>query len=1226
MLDIHEVMEDLHPPPMLDEYGERPRKRRRLVGPPIHMPSFLVETVLEWKVEGEIKTATALLLLDSGATGPVLASHFIKKHKIPLERKLHKVQMLAANGGQIEGGTHHTTSLGVWIGNHVSDMKFEALGIPDEGSRNLVGYLPMSWLTIHNPDIDWQLGKIKWRSDYCQRHCLPSTVKLEWITEEQMLREPKDQVHVFGLAVYHDEDGGDISARLVDYYKDYADIFSEEKIHALPEHSKYDHKIELEPGTTPPFGPIYPLSESELRVLRKYLDEMLASGKIQRSTSPAAAPILFVPKPDGTLRLCIDYRGLNKITIKNRYPLPLMNELRDRLGKARFFTKLDLKNGFYLLRIAKGDEWKTAFRCRYGLYEYTVMPFGLCNAPSTFQSMINDVFHDLLDEGVVVYLDDILIYSEDEDSHINLVRRVMERIRVAKLCCSIKKSVIHAREVEFLGYHISPEGISMSIAKVESVRNWPVPRNVKDIQAFLGFANFYRRFIEGFSKVCKPLTDLTQKDRVFEWTPQCEEAFQRLKTLFTEGPILAHFDHTRFTRVETDASDFALGAILSQLCEDNKWHPIAFHSRKFQPAEVNYDVHDKEMTAIVVAFKEWEHLLMSVKHEVTIFTDHKNLEYFNTTKVLNRRQHRWAEFLQPFNFKVVYREGRLNEKADTLSRRRDYRPEEGGEPLAVPQKFFGPGQYEQVPVDGHVLLTQQRLRKMTSLTLADTFSDKIRAAGAADPAYVALQKAIEGKKKVKLDVDFVDGLLYVKGRWYIPDSRELKHTIFKAEHDSRVAGHFGQFKTLERIKANFWWPGMAQDVEEYVRSCDACQRNKSTRHKKYGLLDPLEIPNRPWDDISMDFIVGLPASGGHTKIWVVVDRFSKMAHFIPLSTDTPIKEIANIFLREIWRLHGLPSSVISDRDSRFQSKFWLEVMDALKVDVRLSTAFHPQTDGQTERVNQILEQYLRCYCSYQQDDWAELLPLAEHAYNSAVSESTKISPFEANYGFSPQTNWLERPKRKRQNPGSEEVYEGWTSVWQIMRENLDRAQARQRKWYDQKRQPAPEYNTLEDVKEGRAKVADKVMLSRQNIKTKRPTEKLDHKYFGPFVVKRKIGQRAYELELPARMKIHPVFYVGLLEPYRESTDPERKQDPPLPDEVDNELSFVVDKIVDSRWFGPAKGKFPARFVQYMVVWAGYGPEENSWEPYEVLEGTAEKALQDYHSKYPRRPRDHRVKV
>jgi len=312
--------------------------------------------------------------------------------------------------------------------------------------------------------------------------------------------------------------------------------------------------------------------------------------------------------------------------------------------------------------------------------------------------MINGIFRDLLDEGVIAYLDDILIYSEDEESHIDLVRRVMERIRKAKLCVSIDKSVIHQREVVFLGYHISEKGISMTSDKVEAVKSWPVPRNVKDVQAFLGFANFYRRFIQGFSKVCKPLTDLTRKGTAFAWSAVCEDAFQLLKQLFTEGPILAHFDADRPTRVETDASDFALGAVLSQLCDDGKWHPVAFHSRKFQPAEINYDVHDKEMTAIMAAFKEWEHLLRSTRDQVVVFSDHKNLEYFNSSKILNRRQHRWAEFLQPFNCKVVYRDGRLNETADVLSRRRYYRPEGGGQFLDNPrQTFLKPGPYELDP-------------------------------------------------------------------------------------------------------------------------------------------------------------------------------------------------------------------------------------------------------------------------------------------------------------------------------------------------------------------------------------------------------------------------------------------------------------------------------------------------------------------------------------------------
>ena len=304
---------------------DRAPKRLCVEGPPIHKRLFLVQTTLEWKLNSKTKKVPARLLLDSGCTGLEMSKSFIKRHGMPLEAKRQKLNLVAANGQQIEGGTHNTKSIGVWIEKHVSDIKFESIGIRDEGPWGLAGYLPMSWLVEHNPDIDWTNWKIKWRSENCRKHCLPSKIKIEWMTEEEMLREPKEQRHVFGMAVFHDEDGEDISLRLIDHYKDYADIVSEEKIHALPEHSKYDHKTELEPGTMPPFGPIYPLSESGLRVLRKYFDEMLASGKIVRSTSPTAAPIHFVPKPDGTLRLCIDYRGLNKITIKNRYPHPLMN-------------------------------------------------------------------------------------------------------------------------------------------------------------------------------------------------------------------------------------------------------------------------------------------------------------------------------------------------------------------------------------------------------------------------------------------------------------------------------------------------------------------------------------------------------------------------------------------------------------------------------------------------------------------------------------------------------------------------------------------------------------------------------------------------------------------------------------------------------------------------------------------------------------------------------------
>ena len=305
------------------------------------------------------------------------------------------------------------------------------------------------------------------------------------------------------------------------------------------------------------------------------------------------------------------------------------------------------------------------------------MPFGLCNAPSTFQSMINDVFRDMLDVGVIAYMDDILIYTETVEEHVARVRRVMERLRKTRLCVSIKKSSFHQREVEFLGYKISDEGISMTSTKVQEIRAWSTPKKVVDVQSFMGIANFYHRFIKGFGKIAKPLTDLTRKGIKWAWTPSCQDPFDTLKEMFTTGPILTHFDDTRPTKWETDASDFPLGSVLSQLCEDEKWHPVAFHSRKFSPAEINYDVHDKEMAAIVAALKQWAYMLMSLDYLILMYTDCKNLEYFNTTKTVNRRQHRWAEFLQRFNFQVIYREGQLNKKADALLRCRDYSPEGG---------------------------------------------------------------------------------------------------------------------------------------------------------------------------------------------------------------------------------------------------------------------------------------------------------------------------------------------------------------------------------------------------------------------------------------------------------------------------------------------------------------------------------------------------------------------
>jgi len=481
---------------------KRPDKRLRLTGTPRHTRSIHVRVRLEWSHNQERLSGEALLLLDSGATGAVLSSDWVKNAQVLCVRPKEPTPILDASGNHIPGsGLHYTTKVDMYIGDQVNKTRFEVADMP---AGKVDGYLPMSWLKDHNPEINWEKGSLKWRSEYCKAHCLRKERRLEFITEEELLAEDPDNIFVMGMALYTDEDGEDIKIKILPEYRDYADIFSQEKMNALPEHSKYDHRIDLIPEAKLRDGPIYPLSKTELDALWDYIKEMEDQGKIRRNSSPIGAPILFVPRPDGTLRLCVDYRGLNKITIKNKYTLPLMSELRRRLGKATILTKLDLKNGYYAIRRAEGEEWKTAFKSRYGLYEYTVMPIGLCNAPSTFQSMINDVFRDMLDVRVIAYIDDILIYTETVAEHVALVRRVMERLRKARLCVSIKKSSFHQREVEFLGYKISDRGISMTSTKVEEIRAWSTPEKVVDVQSLMGFANFYRRFIKGFSKIAKP--------------------------------------------------------------------------------------------------------------------------------------------------------------------------------------------------------------------------------------------------------------------------------------------------------------------------------------------------------------------------------------------------------------------------------------------------------------------------------------------------------------------------------------------------------------------------------------------------------------------------------------------------------------------------------------------------------------------------------------------------
>ena len=431
-------------------------------------------------------------------------------------------------------------------------------------------------------------------------------------------------------------------------YKDFEDVFSEAEADVLPPRRPFDHTIPLIEGATPTFGPIYRLSVKEQEALDKYLASMLKKGFIRVSSSPASSPLLFVEKNDGSLRPCIDYRKLNAITIKNRYPLPLISELLDALSKAGFYTKIDLRGAYNLLRIALGEEWKTAFRTNRGLFEYLVMPFGLTNAPASFQHLMNHIFGDMIGVCVIVYLDDILVYSLRLSEHIEHVREVLKRLRNNHLYAKLEKCEFHTRRVEFLGYVVSNEGIEMDKAKVEAVIGWPEPTTVREVQSFLGFANFYRRFIKNFSAIQRPLSALTRKGIEFVFGPKEQAAFTKVKNAISSAPVLRHFDPTLRIIIETDASDFALGAVLSQEDSEGVIRPVAFLSRRMEPAELNYPVHDKEFLAIVWACKEWSHYLEG-SPAVEIITDHRSLEYFLISKLLTRREARMVETMSRFD-------------------------------------------------------------------------------------------------------------------------------------------------------------------------------------------------------------------------------------------------------------------------------------------------------------------------------------------------------------------------------------------------------------------------------------------------------------------------------------------------------------------------------------------------------------------------------------------------
>jgi hypothetical protein len=742
-------------------------------------------------------------------------------------------------------------------------------------------------------------------------------------------------------------------------------IFAEPS--GLPPPRSHDHRIVLKPGALPVAVRPYRYPAAHKDELERQCAAMMAQGIVRRSDSAFSSPVILVKKPDGSWRFCVDYRALNALTVKDAFPIPVVDELLDELHGAHFFTKLDLRSGYHQVRMRPADIHKTAFRTHDGLYEFLVMAFGLCNALATFQALMNDVLRPFLRRFVLVFFDDILIYSKTWADHLRHVRAVFDELQHQHLFLKRAKCSFAVSSVAYLGHVVSAQGVAMDPAKVQAVRDWPPPRSARAVRGFLGLAGYYRRFVHNYGTIAAPLTALLKKEG-FGWSEDAAAAFAALKDAVTSAPVLAMPDFSKTFVVECDASSHGFGAVLVQ-----DRHPIAFFSRPVAPRHRALAAYERELMGLVHAVRHWRPYLWGRRFVVK--TDHYSLKFLLDQRLATIPQHHWVGKLLGFDFAVEYKPGRANSVADALSRRDT--PDEGAVLLLSAPRF--------------------------------DFVERLRQAQQADPALVALQADLRAGKR-PAPWALVDGLVQYSGRLYVPSTSPLVHELMVAVHEE---GHEGVQRTLHRLRRDFHFANMKRLVQDMVRACPTCQRNKSEHLHPAGLLLPLPIPQGVWTDIALDFVEALPRVRGKSVILTVVDRFSKYCHFIPLAHPYSAESVAQAFFADIVRLHGVPQSIVSDRDPVFTSNFWKELMRLSGSKLHMTTAFHPQSDGQSESANRVIIMYLRCLTGDRPRDWLRWLPWAEYIFNTAYQSSLRDTPFRVVYGRDP-------PSLRSYEPGEPE--------------------------------------------------------------------------------------------------------------------------------------------------------------------------------------------------------------
>jgi hypothetical protein len=707
----------------------------------------------------------------------------------------------------------------------------------------------------------------------------------------------------------------------------------------------------------------------------------------------------------------------------------------------------------------------------------------------------------------------------------------------------------------------------------------------KDIRKFLGFCNFYRRFIRNFSSIAKPLNTLLKKDVKWNFGNTKKMAFEQLKKLICEEPVLIQPDQTKPFEVEVDASNYAVGAVLMQRDDKNVLHPVAFFSKTMNEAQRNYDVYNKELLGLQEMFRNWRHYLHQAAHKVKVYTDHANLLFWKNPGDQTRRVARWHAELMDYDFELVHIAGTKNGRADALSRWPDH--DKGGEDnkqlVVLPPKFFAKAYARLAGSDEADPSNPYQWRRMTQ--------------GLDNGEYASLQERItkdqqksdRSKEQIQRWTN-THQMMKHNDTWWKEDrivvagDNNLKRGVIHYFHDTPSAGHPGITNTYEIAKRDVWWPNMKQDVEQYIKGCAVCQANKINRRPLKPEIFPITPEHSlPFQTVAMDFITKLPKSGKYDTILTITDHdCTKATIFIPCQETITAEGVATLYLRHVYPRFEIPKKVITDRDTRFTSKFAKGLNKALNIQANMSTAYHPQTDGQSERTNQSLEIFIRCYCDEEQDNWHIWLPMAEFAHNQWPNATTKETPFKLIMGYTPRVEWIEKPGLV---PQVEERLKELEQVRKTAWDAMIKAQT-------MLRMKKPGNKKFQPYKEG-----DQVWLEGTNLKTLYPSAKLGPKRYGPFRVLTRFSNAIYKLEIPQQWKIHNVFHANLLTPYKETElhGPNFTRLPP--DLINGEEEYKVERILDMK----QKGR--GRKTHYLIKCKGYPTSDNSWEPEENVTAT-----------------------